>query len=32
VADTSVDPAELEALGLYDPNDENAAGRLERAG
>jgi adenylate cyclase len=29
VADSRVDPAELERLGLYDPDDEHAAERLE---
>jgi len=29
VADSRVDPAELERLGLYDPDDEYAAERLE---
>jgi ribosomal protein S16 len=29
VAEHAVDPAELERLGLYDPDDEHAAERLE---
>jgi hypothetical protein len=29
VADHPVDPDELQRLGLYDPDDEHAADRLE---